>query len=66
MQTKEPRSFEETLKELEQTAAELDGDVGLEKALQLFERGIELSDSCDQFLKTARQRVDELKARAAK
>ncbi len=56
--------FEATLTELEKVVAELDGEVKLEKALALFDKGMKLSSSCQKFLKTAEQKVEVLKRTA--
>jgi exodeoxyribonuclease VII small subunit len=56
--------FAATLAELEKVVAELDSDVPLEKALTLFERGMQLSNECEKFLSTAEQKVEILKRSA--
>lgn len=53
--------FESSLKELEQVVSELDGEIKLERALSLFERGMELSTSLEAFLKVAEQKVEILR-----
>lgn len=55
------KDFETTLTELEAVVAELDGDVKLEKALDLFEKGMKLSKDCQTFLKGAEEKVEILK-----
>jgi exodeoxyribonuclease VII small subunit len=53
--------FEECLQRLEQIVAELEkGDVPLEKALTLFEEGVQLSNSCRQELEQAEGKVEIL------
>lgn len=56
--------FETSLKELEQVVSELDGEIKLERALSLFERGMELSTQLESFLKVAEQKVEILRSRA--
>ena len=53
--------FESALGELESVVTELDGELKLDKALELFEKGMKLSKECEQFLKTAQQKVEILK-----
>ena len=57
--------FEKTLAELEKLTAELDSDVKLERALELFERGMKLSSQCEIFLKSAEQKVEILRRTAS-
>jgi exodeoxyribonuclease VII small subunit len=56
--------FEASLAELENVVKELDGEVKLEKALQLFEQGIKLSVECEQFIKGAEAKIEILKKQA--
>lgn len=56
--------FESSLKELEQVVGELDGEIKLERALSLFERGMELSTQLESFLKIAEQKVEILRKQA--
>ncbi len=56
--------FEASLAELENVVRELDGEVKLEKALQLFEQGIKLSVECEQFIKGAEAKIEILKKQA--
>ena len=56
--------FEASLAELETVVRELDGEVKLEKALQLFEQGIKLSVECEQFIKGAEAKIEILKKQA--
>jgi exodeoxyribonuclease VII small subunit len=56
--------FETSLKELEQVVSELDGEIKLERALSLFERGMELSTQLESFLKVAEQKVEILRRQA--
>ena len=53
--------FEQALSELEAVVERLEhGDMPLEEALKQFERGIELTRSCQASLKQAEQRVEIL------
>jgi len=55
------QSFESCLDELEKVVKELEaGDLPLERSLQLFERGMELSDACRKQLEEAETRVETL------
>jgi len=55
------RSFEAYLEELEKVVKELEGgDLPLERSLELFERGISLSDECRKQLEAAETRVEIL------
>ncbi len=55
------RDFESALTELEQLVQQLEnGDLTLEKSLQLFERGVELSRYCHTQLETAERRLEIL------
>ena len=54
-------SFESCLDELEKVVKELEaGDLPLEKSLELFERGMALSESCRKQLEQAETRVEVL------
>lgn len=53
--------FETAMNNLEAVVSELDGEVKLEQALQLFEQGMKLSKQCEEFLKGAEQRIEMLK-----
>ncbi len=56
--------FEQALGELESVVEKLEhGDLPLEDALKQFERGIELTRSCQAALKQAEQRVEILLAK---
>ena len=55
----EPVSFEGALDQLEATVARLeDGELPLEQALDLFERGVKLSRQCATTLETAERRIE--------
>jgi exodeoxyribonuclease VII small subunit len=54
-------SFEACLEELEKVVKELEaGDLPLERSLELFERGVGLSESCRKQLEAAETRVEML------
>jgi exodeoxyribonuclease VII small subunit len=54
-------SFETSLDELEKVVKELEGgDLPLERAISLFERGVALSDTCRKQLEEAETRVEML------
>jgi exodeoxyribonuclease VII small subunit len=53
--------FERALKELEDLVARMErGDLRLEESLACFERGVELTRSCQQALREAEQKVQVL------
>lgn len=56
--------FEATLSELETIVVQLEGEVKLEEALSLFERGMKLSHQCERFLQSAEQKIEVLKRAA--
>jgi exodeoxyribonuclease VII small subunit len=56
------RSFEELLRELDELVARLErGDVPLDEALELWERGEALYRACAERLDRAELRVEELR-----
>ena len=60
-QPKPVESFETCLDELEKVVKELEaGDLALERSLELFERGMSLSDTCRKQLEEAETRVEML------
>ena len=60
-------SFEACLDELEKVVKELEaGDLPLERSLELFERGMELSGACRRQLEEAETRVEILIQRGSK
>jgi exodeoxyribonuclease VII small subunit len=60
-----PPSFEEGLQQLESIVKEMEGgELPLERALDLFERGMKLSDTCRKQLEEAETRVELLTRRA--
>ncbi|KPP98266.1 exodeoxyribonuclease VII small subunit [Marinobacter sp. HL-58] len=53
--------FEKSLDELEKLVRDLEqGELSLEQSLTAFERGVKLTRECQQALKTAEQRVEQL------
>jgi exodeoxyribonuclease VII small subunit len=61
----EPKSeepgFEASLNELEVVVKDLEsGDLPLEKAMELFERGVRLSEECRKQLEAAETRIERL------
>ena len=58
---RETPSFEEALGQLEALVEQMEaGDLSLEESLAAFERGVALTRTCEQALKTAEQRVEIL------
>lgn len=56
-----PKSFEDSLKELEQIAADLEsGRLGLSEALQRYEQGMSYLRRCHELLANAERRVEVL------
>ena len=56
-----PESFETCLEQLEKTVKELEaGDLQLERSLELFEKGMALSEACRKQLEEAETRVEKL------
>ncbi len=56
-----PKSFEAAMQRLEEIAAALEaGDLPLEKSLEMFEEGVELSKYCAAKLEEAEQRLKRL------
>jgi exodeoxyribonuclease VII small subunit len=59
-------SFEAGLQELESVVKQLEsGDLPLEKALELFERGVQLSETCRKRLEEAETKVELLTRRGS-
>jgi exodeoxyribonuclease VII small subunit len=57
----ETLQFEKSLKELEALVAKMEqGNLSLEESLQHFERGVQLTRTCQQALKAAEQKVEIL------
>jgi exodeoxyribonuclease VII small subunit len=62
-----PESFETCLAELETIVKELEGgDLLLERSLELFEKGMALSDACRKQLEEAETRVEIMIRRQGK
>jgi len=56
-----PKSFESSLEELERIVGELEqGELTLEKSLELFEHGVKLSRECQERLSQAERRIEIL------
>jgi exodeoxyribonuclease VII small subunit len=59
--------FETSLEEMEKIVRELEaGDLPLERSLELFERGVSLSERCRKQLEEAETRVEALVRRGNK
>ncbi len=57
----QPATFEAGLDELERIVKEMEsGDLPLERSLELFEKGMSLSDACRKQLEEAETRVEKL------
>ena len=55
------KTFEQSLDELEKIVKQLeDGDLPLEKSLELFENGVKLSRDCRERLANAERRIEVL------
>ena len=54
-------SFEEALKDLEKIVEDLNnGDMELEKAITAYEKGIQLKNICEERLKNAQERIEQI------
>lgn len=54
-------SFEQAMEQLERVVAELEsGDVPLEKAIELFQDGMKLSQLCSQKLEQVERKIEML------
>jgi exodeoxyribonuclease VII small subunit len=61
MSDQQPKSFEASLEALEKIVQQLEqGDLPLEKSLELFEQGIGLSRQCQDRLNQAERRIEVL------
>ena len=60
-----PKDFESMLTELEKVVNLLEGELKLEEALALFEKGLTLSQDCEKFLQGAQQKIEILKRSAS-
>ncbi len=59
--TEKKRTFEEALKRLDEVVRELEeGDLDLDKALALFQEGVELTRFCSAQLDQAEARIEKL------
>lgn len=57
----EEQTFEEAMKKMEDIVAKLEeGDVPLEKAIQLFQEGMTLSKTCHLKLKNVEKKMDQI------
>lgn len=64
-QSKQPTSYEALNRELEAILADLQrDDLDIDKALAHYQRGLELVKELEKYLKTAENKVSELKAKA--
>jgi len=61
MSTTTPKTFESSLEELERIVRQLEqGELTLEKSLELFEQGVKLSRDCQERLSQAERRIEIL------
>ena len=61
MANTKPKNFETSLEELERIVRELEqGELTLEKSLELFEQGVKLSRECQERLTQAERRIEIL------
>jgi exodeoxyribonuclease VII small subunit len=61
MTNAKPKTFETSLEELERIVRELEqGELTLEKSLELFEQGVKLSRECQERLTQAERRIEIL------
>jgi exodeoxyribonuclease VII small subunit len=61
MSSVKPKTFETSLEELERIVRELEqGELTLEKSLELFEQGVKLSRECQDRLSQAERRIEIL------
>lgn len=55
---KEKVNFEETMKQLEEIATQLEkGDLNLDESVEKFEQGMQLSKQCSKILEEAEKRI---------
>ena len=58
---KEKVNFEETMKQLEEIAGQLEkGDLNLDESVEKFEQGMKLSKQCSKILEEAEKRITML------
>ncbi|MCP4923486.1 MAG: exodeoxyribonuclease VII small subunit [bacterium] len=56
-----PKSFEEAMAELEGLVRRLEsGDIPLDQSIEAYERGMALKKFCEEQLKSAKMRVDQI------
>ncbi len=56
-----PKTFESSLEELEKIVRDLEqGELPLERSLELFEQGVKLSRECQERLNQAERRIEIL------
>src|SRR5437762_14331404 len=61
MNNSKPKNFEASLEELERIVRQLEqGELTLEKSLELFEQGVKLSRDCQERLNQAERRIEIL------
>ena len=61
MSTAKPKTFESSLEDLERIVRELEqGELPLERSLELFEQGVKLSRECQDRLNQAERRIEIL------
>jgi exodeoxyribonuclease VII small subunit len=61
MSTAKAKTFESSLEDLERIVRELEqGELPLEKSLELFEQGVKLSRECQDRLNQAERRIEVL------
>jgi len=61
MPSDKPKTFESSLEELERIVRHLEqGELPLEKSLELFEQGVKLSRECQERLNQAERRIEIL------
>ncbi len=61
MTEKQELSFEEAMSALEEVVAKLEqGDVPLEKAIAMFQEGMELSKTCHEKLQQVEKQMDQI------
>ena len=61
MSTAKAKTFESSLEELERIVRDLEqGELPLEKSLELFEQGVKLSRECQDRLNQAERRIEVL------
>ncbi len=63
-ETAKSTDFETKLSDLEKIVSQLEGELKLEEALSLFEKGLALSQDCENFLKSAENKIEILRRTA--